>query len=59
MDKNPAGILVSPEKREANRRNAQLSTGPRTDAGKNQSRRNALRHGILASRIANHKGRRR
>jgi len=33
----------------ANRENAQLSTGPRTDAGKAASSNNALRHG-LASR---------
>jgi hypothetical protein len=30
---------------EANRRNAQKSTGPRTDEGKNRSRFNALDHG--------------
>ncbi|MFL5182379.1 MAG: hypothetical protein ACJ8CQ_17870, partial [Microvirga sp.] len=40
-------------KREANARNAQLSTGPRTDAGKARSRRNALKHG-LAIPIAAH-----
>ena len=32
----------------ANRRNAQLSTGPRTDAGKAATRQNALRHGLCA-----------
>jgi hypothetical protein len=32
----------------ANRRNSQLSTGPRTDAGKDIARRNALRHGLAA-----------
>ncbi len=36
---------------EANRRNAQSSTGPRTDAGKAVSRQNALKHG-LSSRLA-------
>ena len=35
-------------KLEANRRNAQQSTGPRTQTGKKHSRRNALKHGILA-----------
>jgi hypothetical protein len=35
---------------EANRRNAQLSTGPRTEIGKKTSSLNALRHG-LTSRI--------
>jgi len=33
---------------EANRRNAQKSTGPRSQAGKLASSRNALKHGILA-----------
>ena len=33
---------------EANRRNAQLSTGPRTDHGKNRSKLNAFRHGLTA-----------
>ena len=40
---------VSERKLEANRRNAQLSTGPRTEPGKKHSRRNALKHGIFAS----------
>ena len=33
---------------EANRRNAQRSTGPKTQEGKERSSRNALRHGIHA-----------
>ncbi len=33
---------------EANRRNAQKSTGPRTQAGKDRSRFNALKHGMRA-----------
>ena len=33
---------------EANRRNSQKSTGPRTDEGKNKSRMNALDHGCRA-----------
>ena len=32
----------------ANQRNAQQSTGPRTDAGKARTRQNALRHGLCA-----------
>ena len=40
---------ISPRKAEANRRNASKSTGPRTPQGKSWSRRNALKHGILAS----------
>jgi hypothetical protein len=33
---------------EANRRNAQRSTGPKTEQGKQTSSRNAVRHGMLA-----------
>ena len=36
---------------EANRRNAQLSTGPRTPEGKARSSQNALKHGIRAQAI--------
>jgi hypothetical protein len=36
---------------EANRRNAMLSTGPRTPAGKRASRQNALKHGLRAQEI--------
>jgi hypothetical protein len=36
---------------EANRRNALRSTGPRTEAGKLQSRRNAVRHGLTAETV--------
>jgi hypothetical protein len=39
------------KKAAANRRNAQLSTGPRTEDGQSRSRRNALKHGILASAL--------
>jgi hypothetical protein len=35
----------------ANRRNAQLSTGPRTDLGKTRASMNALKHGITAQQI--------
>lgn len=35
----------------ANRLNAKNSTGPRTDAGKRHSRRNAIRHGLTAETI--------
>src|SRR5687767_8798974 len=33
---------------EANRRNARLSTGPRTPAGKARGARNPVRHGVFA-----------
>jgi len=36
---------------EANRRNALKSTGPRTEAGKEISRRNAVRHGLTAETV--------
>jgi hypothetical protein len=35
----------------ANRRNAQLSTGPATEEGKKKSRQNALRHGLTAETV--------
>lgn len=39
---------VSSRKAQANRQNAQKSTGPRTSRGKSYSRRNALTHGLFA-----------
>jgi hypothetical protein len=56
MDENPDGVVISQRKLEANRRNAQRSTGPRTEEGKSQSRRNALKHGILISAVLITKG---
>src|SRR4051812_46307443 len=49
----PVAILrrtmpVSRKKLQANRENAQKSTGPRTRRGKDRVSRNALRHGLLA-----------
>lgn len=43
--------MISPWQIAANRLNAQRSTGPRTTAGKNRSRRNALGHGLAAETV--------
>jgi hypothetical protein len=42
---------VSAKKINANRRNSQRSTGPKTDLGKQASRMNALKHALLAKEI--------
>lgn len=42
---------VSPERLEANRRNAQLSTGPKTRAGKAAVSRNGITHGLCARHL--------
>jgi hypothetical protein len=43
--------LVSVKKLEANRQNAQRSTGPKTGEGKNKVRWNPLKHGLLAKAV--------
>ena len=40
--------MTSLKQIEANRRNAENSTGPRSEAGKQRSSRNAVRHGLTA-----------
>lgn len=40
--------MSSPNREEANRRNARRSTGPKTAAGKAVASRNALKHGLLS-----------
>ncbi|MGP8199914.1 MAG: hypothetical protein ACLQU4_10470 [Limisphaerales bacterium] len=42
---------MSPEQIEANRRNAQKSTGPRTPEGQTVSKMNAVKHGILSKQV--------
>jgi hypothetical protein len=42
-------VMATEAQIEANRRNSQKSTGPRTDEGKNRSRHNALDHGCRAN----------
>jgi hypothetical protein len=42
------GKAVSPEKLAANRANAKLSTGPKTEQGKEKSKFNAVKHGLTA-----------
>jgi hypothetical protein len=44
-------VLMSSSRRRANRRNAQLSTGPRTAPGKAVASKNALKHGLLSSQV--------
>ena len=42
---------MSPEQLDANRRNAQKSTGPKTPEGRAVSKMNALKHGILSKEV--------
>jgi hypothetical protein len=42
---------TSSKQQAANRRNAKKSTGPKTQAGKERSRQNALKHGLFAGHL--------
>ena len=55
-ERDNGGSSVSAAKLKANRKNAQRSTGPKTEVGKNHSRMNALKHGVLASALLVKKG---
>lgn len=44
-------MIITSKRIEANRRNAQKSTGPRTAKGKAKSRMNSARHNILARQV--------
>src|SRR5205814_6955117 len=44
-------VPTSPRKVDANRRNAQRSTGPRTALGKSRVSRNAVKHGIFSKNL--------
>ena len=43
--------MTSERQAAANRRNAQLSTGPRTPEGREISSRNSQQHGVLSRRV--------
>lgn len=43
--------VVSIQKLEANRKNGEKSTGPRTDAGKEKAAANSYKHGLFANRL--------
>jgi hypothetical protein len=49
--KKPIKRALTPAKLEANRKNALLSTGPRTQEGKERSKWNALEHGLLSHAV--------
>src|SRR5271166_2849305 len=52
MDENTNDkVVLMSKKASTNRRNAQLSTGPKTEEGKSRSRRNAVKHGVLVSAL--------
>ena len=44
-------MAISEAKLEANRRNSQKSCGPKTEAGKQRSKLNAVKHGMRAATL--------
>lgn len=50
------GVMVSQKQHEANKQNALLSTGPRSDEGKAMVNQNAMKHGIFSQEIVITKG---
>src|ERR1700681_3705269 len=50
-DPRPNGHDGAADRAATNRANAQKSTGPRTETGKQRSRLNALRHGLTGQTI--------
>jgi hypothetical protein len=51
LENCPRKPRISERKIDANRRNAQRSTGPKTARGKQTSARNAIKHGLLAREV--------
>ncbi len=47
-------MSASAAKMAANRANAQKSTGPKTESGKERAKRNALKHGLRSNRLVVH-----
>src|SRR6266849_9845114 len=43
--------MCSEKQQQANQANAQRSTGPRSEAGKNVARENALKHGLTSTGV--------
>src|SRR4051812_48574946 len=48
MPRKPKPKLTPEARAEQNRKNSQLSTGPRTEAGREASSRNSYKHGLCA-----------
>ena len=44
--------MTAAQRRKINRQNASKSTGPKTQMGRDRARRNALKHGLCASKLA-------